>query len=114
MYVVKTDYSPTSLLSALKGQDAVVSSITTAAIAQQQAIVDAAVKAGVKSFIPSEFGINTTNLVPGSGLEKILGKKIEIQKLLKKAAEENEGFSWTGVSSSLFFDWVCYVLFFKL
>lgn len=105
IYVVKTDYSHDSLVSALKGQDAIVSSIATAALPQQKAVIEAAVQAGVKRFIPSEFGINTTNLPPGSGIEQILAGKLEIQRLLREKAKENEGFSWTGVSSSLFFDW---------
>jgi len=102
--VHKTDYdSPTSLAEAFKGQDAVVSTIATGALAQQQKIIDAAVKAGVKKFIPSEFGINTQNI--SGGVAKILGTKVQIQEQLKKAAAENSHFSWTGVSTSLFFDW---------
>jgi hypothetical protein len=82
-----------------------VSTIATAALANQEIIIDAAVKAGVKRFIPSEFGINTTKIT--GGIAKIFATKIQIQKdRLKKAVEENEGFSWTGVSSSMFFDWV--------
>ena len=82
-----------------------MSTIATAALANQEIIIDAAVKAGVKRFIPSEFGINTTKIT--GGIAKILATKIQIQKdRLKKAVEENEGFSWTGVSSSMFFDWV--------
>jgi putative NADH-flavin reductase len=104
--VHKTDYtSEVSVVEGLKGQDAVVSTIATAALANQKIIIDAAVKAGVKRFIPSEFGINTTKI--SGGIAKILATKIQIQKdHLKKAVEENEGFSWTGVSSSMFFDWV--------
>jgi hypothetical protein len=104
--VHKTDYtSESSIVEGLKGQDAVVSTIATAALANQEKIIDAAVKAGVKRFIPSEFGINTTKI--SGGIAKILATKIQIQKdRLKKAVEENERFSWTGVSSSMFFDWV--------
>jgi uncharacterized protein YbjT (DUF2867 family) len=104
--VHKTDYSSHfSILEAFKGQDAVVSTIATAALGQQQAIVDAAVKAGVKRFIPSEFGMDTTTIAGGA--KKILGAKIALQEALAKAAEENEGFSWTGISTGMFFDWVC-------
>lgn len=104
--VHKTDYSsPESILEAFKGQDAVVSTIATAALGQQQAIVDAAVKAGVKRFIPSEFGMDTTTIEGGA--KKILGGKIALQDVLSKAAKENEGFSWTGISTGMFFDWVC-------
>jgi len=103
--VHKTDYSsPDSIAEAFKGQDAVVSTIATAALRQQQAVVDAAVKAGVKRFIPSEFGMDTTTITGGA--KKILGAKIALQGVLAKAAEEHEHFSWTGISTGMFFDWV--------
>ena len=103
--VHKVDYSsPESIAEAFKGQDAVVSTIATAGLGQQQAIVDAAIKAGVKRFIPSEFGVDTTTV--GGGAAKILEGKIALQGALAKAAEENKGFSWTGISTGMFFDWV--------
>ena len=104
--VHKTDYSSSeSIAEAFKGQDAVVSTIATAALAQQQAVVDAAIKAGVKRLIPSEFGVDTTRVQGGA--KKILGAKIALQGVLAKAAEENPDFSWTGLSTGMFFDWVC-------
>jgi len=100
----KTDYeSSESLAEAFKGQDAVVSVIATAGIREQQKIVDAAVEAGVKRFIPSEYGISTQHLEGGIG--KILSGKKATADLLKKYSAENSGFSWTGLSTSLFFDW---------
>jgi len=106
VHVTKVEYADrTSLVTALKGQDAVVSAIATPALLQQKAIIEAAVEAGVKRFIPSEFGINTTKLPAGSGVEKILAGKLEVQNLLNEKVKSNEGFSWTGVSTSLFFDW---------
>ncbi|PVH78939.1 NAD(P)-binding protein [Cadophora sp. DSE1049] len=102
--VQRTDYdSASSLAEALAGQDAVVSTIATAALGQQQKIIEAAVKAGVKRFIPSEFGLNTQKVTGGAA--KILGAKLAAQEQLKKAAAENPNFSWTGISTSLFFDW---------
>jgi len=102
--VQKVDYSsPSSIAAALAGQDAVVSTIATLALTQQASIIDEAVKAGVKRFIPSEFGLNTQKVTGGA--RKILGAKIQLQEQLAKAAEENKGFSWTGVSTGLFFDW---------
>ena len=45
-----------SLVAALQGQDAVVVALTTFADDAQYKIIDAAIKAGVKRFIPSEVG----------------------------------------------------------
>ncbi|KAF7935807.1 uncharacterized protein EAE98_002027 [Botrytis deweyae] len=59
---VSDEYPEDELLVALKGQDVVISTIATAAVeVQQKAIIDAASKAGVKCFIPSEFGSDTRN-----------------------------------------------------
>jgi len=100
----KTDYnSAESLAEAFKGQDAVVSTIATAGVGRQQALIDAIVKAGVKRFIPSEFGVDTTRVTGGAA--KILGLKIQLHSLLNKAAAENSHFSWTGISTGMFFDW---------
>jgi hypothetical protein len=50
-----------SLTAALKGIDAVVSTVAGTAIKTQTVLVDAAAIAGVKRFIPSEYGSVTTN-----------------------------------------------------
>ncbi|KAI1776270.1 putative oxidoreductase CipA-like protein [Hypoxylon cercidicola] len=56
------DYeSPESLVKALTGQDAVVSTIGFAGLPQQLPLVRAAVAAGVKRFVPSEYGSDATN-----------------------------------------------------
>ncbi|KAJ0298715.1 hypothetical protein COL516b_009800 [Colletotrichum fioriniae] len=60
--VVKTDYSEDSLVKILAGQDAVVSMLPIMALGEQQKIVEAAIKAGVKRFIPSEYGSDSAGL----------------------------------------------------
>ena len=102
----KVNYESTaSLKEALQGQDAVVSTTASAAVGNQVPIVDAAIAAGVKRFIPSEFGINTRTLTH-PGLKTILGGKIKTFDYLIEKSKENPSFTYTGVSSSLFFDWV--------
>ncbi|KAH8587740.1 hypothetical protein B0O99DRAFT_584061 [Bisporella sp. PMI_857] len=60
--VLEVDYtSIDSLTSALQGQDAVVSTIGLEALEDQTVLIDAAIAAGVKRFIPSDFGSTTTN-----------------------------------------------------
>jgi putative NADH-flavin reductase len=104
--VKKVDYeSSDSLKEAFAGQDAVVSAIATPAVGGQQIIVDAALAAGVKRFIPSEFGINT-RIVGGTPIGKILTGKVGTVDYLASKAKENPDFSWTGLSTGLFFDWV--------
>ena len=65
--------------------------------------IDAAVKAGVKRFIPSELSTNTLSdavrqLVP------VFGAKKAILDYLKD--RESSGLTWTGLSGGLMLDWV--------
>ncbi len=93
-----------SLTKAFAGQDAVVITIATvAALGGQKPIVDAAVAAGVKRLIPSEFGFNTRTL-SDPVLEKMLsGKKAALDYIIEKS-KANPNFTWTGVANSGFFD----------
>ncbi|KAI1149677.1 NAD(P)-binding protein [Nemania diffusa] len=101
--VAVVDYeSPESVTDALRGQDAVVSTIASAALSKQLLLVDAAAKAGVKRFIPSEFGSNT--LHPKTAQLPCYGDKVAVQNALKKKAE-NGGMTYTFVINGPFFDW---------
>jgi hypothetical protein len=60
------------LTGALKGIDALVSTVAGTAIDSQTILIDAAIAAGVKRFIPSEFGSCTTN----PKLEKAKGEQL--------------------------------------
>jgi hypothetical protein len=57
--VVQSNYDLESLIQILKGQDAVVSMLGITAMAEQKILANAAIAAGVKLFIPSEFGSDT-------------------------------------------------------
>lgn len=58
--VAKTDFSMNSLTEIFKGQDAVVSMLPITALGDQGTIIEAAIAAGVKRFIPSEYGSDST------------------------------------------------------
>lgn len=104
MAIKKVDYaSYDSLLSVFTGQDAVVSVVGAPGVPAQKVAVDAAIAAGVKRFIPSEFGVNTRQ-VRDLPIGKILQGKIGVVDYLKE--KEAEGLTWTGISTGLFFDWV--------
>ncbi|KAI0844358.1 NAD(P)-binding protein [Daldinia vernicosa] len=101
----KVNYqSVESLTAALQGQDAVVSTIATVAVGSQVPLVDAAIAAKVKRFIPSEFGINT-RIVEGTPIGQILQGKVKTLDYIISKSRENPWFTWTGVSSGIFFDW---------
>jgi hypothetical protein len=66
--------------------------------------------------VPSEFGLNVPSVAArvadGSaapsekGLFALLGAKHELEKYLDQLAAKHETFSWTGLSTGSFFDWV--------
>ncbi|KAI0380277.1 NAD(P)-binding protein [Hypomontagnella monticulosa] len=103
--VKKVDYqSVESLTAALEGQDAVVSTIATVAVGGQTPLVDAAIAAKVKRFIPSEFGINTRK-IDNTGIGSILQAKVKTLDYIIEKSKQNPWFTWTGISSGIFFDW---------
>ncbi|EEU34750.1 uncharacterized protein NECHADRAFT_82383 [Fusarium vanettenii 77-13-4] len=108
---VVVDYNDReSLAKTLSGQDAVVSTITTQAALSQKLIIDAAIQARVKRFIPSDFGSLTTN--PDASHFPHHVNFVEIQKYLKSKSDEIEytifsvgAFTEFLVNYSLVFDW---------
>ncbi|KAI4269330.1 MAG: hypothetical protein L6R38_007503 [Xanthoria sp. 2 TBL-2021] len=99
---VDDSYPSDQLVAVLKGQDAVINLLPPMSVEQHNSIADAAAEAGVKRFIPSEFGSDTTSpkiveLVP------IFGNKTAITNYLK--TKESSGLSWTAVVNGAFFDW---------
>jgi hypothetical protein len=91
------------LVEAFKGQDAVVSALGAAGMHEQIKIIDAAVKAGVKRFLPSEYGSNTQN-AKATALVSFFALKVTIIEHLKK--QEPKGLSWTAIESGPAFDMV--------
>jgi len=101
--VKKVNYEePSSLISALQGIEAIVSTLATLSVGTQTKLIDAAIAAGVKRFLPSEFGNDTTNAK--STQLPVFAGKIEVQKYLKEKAAKNE-ISYTLVLTGPFFDW---------
>jgi hypothetical protein len=82
------DYSsPSTIVDALKGQDAVISALNHGYLSHQRALLDASVSAGVQRFIPSEFGSDTLNAKAGA-LPVFAHKKKEQSYFEELAAEE--------------------------
>lgn len=104
VYRVGEDYPEAELLEAFKGQDAVVSTIATSSAGLQKRLIDAAVKTGVKRFVPSEFGSDTRNKKAMAILPQYFKGKAETVEYLRKKQEENDGFAWTAFVTGPFFD----------
>lgn len=101
--VVDVDFeSVDSLKAALEGQDAVVATLASESIAAQQTLIDASVAAGVKRFIPSDFGSNLDN--PKTRALPVYMQKVKIQEYLVEKSKVT-GLSYTVVYNSAFLDW---------
>ena len=103
--IITTDYSPTSLVLAFAGQDAVLSLLGLSAIGDQQyALVEAAVKAGVKRFLPSEFGLDNASAQVLAVLPPFR-VRTELVDTLKAKQAAGSPMEWTAVIAGMFLDW---------
>lgn len=102
--VTTADYSTVdSVTAAFQGQDAVVSTVAIAAVQGQSVLIEAAVAAGVKRFLPSDFGCDIAN--PKTGVLPIFKHKTVIHKQLREAAAAKPDFTYTLVCNGAFLDW---------
>ncbi|KAL6710739.1 hypothetical protein ACN47E_007796 [Coniothyrium glycines] len=100
--VIHADYdSNSSLKEAFAGQDAVISLVGGAALGDQNKLIDAAIAAGVKRFIPSEFGSNTPDKRTRDIVPAFEAKKGTVDYLKTK----EDVISWTSIITGPFFDW---------
>ncbi|KAF2708414.1 oxidoreductase CipA-like protein [Pleomassaria siparia CBS 279.74] len=101
--------SVTCIASALSGVEVVVSCLATLAIGSQNPLIDAAIAAGVKRFIPAEFGMDSQN--PLAAQLPVCAPKVATQSyLLDKSMVSNyddnkEGFTYTAIANGMFLDW---------
>lgn len=101
--VAKVDYdSVDSLTEAIGDNDAVISTITTTAVSLQKNLLDASLKAGIKRFIPSEFGSDTLN--PKTRKLPVYKQKVEIQDYIAEKCKGTET-TYTFVINNCFLDW---------
>lgn len=108
--VIPVDYtSLPSLTAAMTGQDAVVSTLSMLAMSAQTLMIDAAIAAGVKRFIPSEFGSDTYN-AKARPLPVYKGK-VDVQEYLAAKAKTSS-LTYTEIITAGFFDWALMMGFF--
>lgn len=101
VYHVDDDYPIDQLVEAFTGQDAIVSALPGRPFEVHLRMIDAAVHAGVKRFIPSEFGNNTCEAA--ADLVPMYADKAKVIAHLK--TKESSGLTWTAIHSGQFFDW---------
>lgn len=103
--VVKIDFSNhQQLVDALRGNDVVLLTFGDLPNLERnsKAIIDAAIEAGVKRVIPSEFGVDTHS--PTGRRQIVFDSKVKIDDYLEE--KSNEGtIEFTSIYTGLFFDW---------
>ncbi|ATY60369.1 isoflavone reductase family [Cordyceps militaris] len=101
IFQVDDDYPLGQLVEAFRGQDALVSTLPGRPYSVHLRMIDAAVQAGVKRFIPTEYGNNTC--VAAAELVSLYGDKAKVVEYLR--SKESTGLSWTAIHTGQFFDW---------
>ena len=92
--------SEADLTSAFKGQDVVVSAMPNPRLATDKIWMTAAVSAGVKRIVPSEFSTNLETEL--SRKLPIVKDKIKIRKYVENLGEEGK-IEWTSINNGPFF-----------
>lgn len=101
--VANVDYNDVeSLTSALKGHDALVSTMSSASIDQQHKLVDAAMAAGVKRLIPSEFGCDISK--PETRQLPVFAQKVQIEEDIERKTRGTQT-TYTFIFNNVFLDW---------
>ncbi len=100
--VIEVDYeSLESLTSAVTGQDAVICTLAYTGPEIQERLVDASVAAGVKRFLPGEFG---SAMNEATGQLPVFANKVKVEKRLEAYAREGK-ITYTYVFNGGFLDW---------
>ncbi|KAI5457429.1 hypothetical protein BGZ63DRAFT_394712 [Mariannaea sp. PMI_226] len=99
---IDDSYPLGALTVAFKGQDAIVNCMTTIAVTQQLRFIDAAVAAGVKRYIPSEYGLNN-NKPEARAVSGVFSQKGQVQDYLR--TKEAKGMEWTAIACGMWLRW---------
>ncbi|KAK1478527.1 hypothetical protein CCUS01_04873 [Colletotrichum cuscutae] len=104
---VKLDLNDVSALTtAFQGQDAVISAAPDPIVLEnQKPWIDAAVAAGVKRIVPSEYSTNVDSPL-AEGLPIVVDKVRARRYLIEKITENDDKSSWMSVNNGPFFELV--------
>ncbi len=102
---IDDDYPAAQLEAAFRGHDVVINTMATAGVAEQHRFVDAAVAAGVRRYVPSEFGLNNNNAA-ARALTSVFATKGAVQDYLRERVAASGGtFEWTTFTPGLWLRW---------
>ncbi|KPI40346.1 uncharacterized protein AB675_7512 [Cyphellophora attinorum] len=90
------------LVRALRKQDVLISTIGYPAKLSEFTLIDAAIEAGVKRFIPSEYGLDNSNPA-AQQLSTVFALKGRVQRYLQ--SKESTGLTWTAIPTGMWLEW---------
>lgn len=103
---VADSWDAEELKDKLKGQDAVVACFPLRDTAEHIRLAEAAAAAGVKRFIPADFGSVDARSPYARELVKLFERKVMVRERLEALAAKSGGaFTWTSLVVGHFFDW---------
>jgi nucleoside-diphosphate-sugar epimerase len=108
---VSDAYTLPELTLAFENQDAVVIALTTSSVTKDGRdglairLIDAAVAAGVKRFIPSEFGVNNLDPRARSLVPVYDIKGAMLEHLIAQSLASNGKLTWTSICCGSWLDW---------
>ncbi|KAL0930586.1 isoflavone reductase family protein (NmrA-like family protein) [Colletotrichum truncatum] len=96
-------YPTNELVPAFTGQDVIVNCMTSLSVADQFRMIDAAITAGVKRYVPSEYGLN--NMRPDAqALNAVFHDKGKVQEYLRSKADQGV-LEWMSISCGMWLKW---------
>ncbi|OHE98619.1 NmrA-like family protein [Colletotrichum orchidophilum] len=102
---VDDELSYEGLKKAFAGQEAVIVSFRLRDLDQHLRIAEAASAAGVKHFMPADFGSIDADNPRARELIKLYRWKLAVRLKAQELADKNPNFAWTGIVCGHFFDW---------
>ncbi|KAI0891316.1 hypothetical protein F4806DRAFT_309567 [Annulohypoxylon nitens] len=101
--VIPDSYPTDDLVAAFKGQDVVINCMSTLTVPDQFRMIDAAIVAGVKRYVPSEYGLN--NMRPDTqALNLVFHTKGKIQEYLREKAAVG-AIEWMAIACGMWLKW---------
>ncbi|KAI1406845.1 NmrA-like family protein [Hypoxylon sp. FL1857] len=101
--IIPDSYPTEDLVAAFKGQDVIINCMTTLSVPDQFRMVDAAIVAGVRRYIPSEFGLNN-NKPETRALNVVFHDKGKLQDYLREKAADGV-IEWMSIACGAWIRW---------
>ncbi|KAK2024937.1 NmrA-like family protein [Colletotrichum zoysiae] len=96
-------YPTEELVQAFASQDVIVNCMTSLSVADQFRMIDAAITAGVRRYVPSEYGLN--NMRPDAqALNVVFHDKGKVQEYLRSKGDQGV-LEWMSISCGMWMKW---------